>query len=477
MLSNLIGLRIRPRIRPLFSPLVGHLSETFKLGVSMLRKISWAQTRDLFRFAQRRLRDEKLQQVAGSLTFTTVLAVVPVLTIAFAIFTSFPLFNTFRQALEAYFVESVMPRAIANNIMNYLNLFANKASRLSAVGAVLLAMTSIAMMGMIERAFNQIWRVKRARRLARRILVYWAIMTLGPLLIGASLTITSQLFMATSSLVGKVPFIGALFYTAISILLTTGAFTLLYVSVPNRDVDWRDAAWGGLVAALAFEVAKRLFAVFIAQRQTYAMIYGALAALPLFLLWVYLSWMITLVGALLVAALPVVKFERWWYEPVPGGAFVDAMAILKVLHDASRWGDSALVNTAQIRARTRFGYDEMSSLLERMLALGWVGQVKVPPLTRVQWGKRVSEGLDNWVLLANLEKITLADVYRLFVFGGAAVNAGITGPSDSESALDAELVLDTAALARQVESAVEQGLGQTLAAHFKHAGRRLIGPA
>jgi membrane protein len=456
-------------------PLIRYLAQPFKFGLSLLRGLSRPQMRDLLLFARRRLREEKLQQVAGSLTFTTVLAVVPVLTIAFAIFTSFPLFNTFRQSLEAYFVESVMPKAIANNIMNYLTLFASKASRLSAVGAVLLIVTSVAMMGMIERVFNQIWRVKRPRRLARRILVYWAIMTLGPLLIGASLTITSQLFMATSSLVGKVHFIGALFYGVISILLTTGAFTLLYVAVPNRNVDWRDAAWGGLMAALAFEVAKRLFAIFIAQRQTYALIYGALAALPLFLLWVYLSWMITLVGALLVAALPVVKYERWWYEPVPGGAFVDAMAILKVLHDASRWGDSALVSTAEIRMRTRFGYDEMTTLLEKMLTLSWVGQVKVAPVKRVQWGKRVSEGSDHWVLLANLDKLTLADVYRLFVFGGAAVDAGIAGPSDGVveglGVANAELVLDTAALARQVEAAVEQGLGQTLAARFRQAAR------
>ena len=110
------------------------------------------------------------------------------------------------------------------------------------------------------------------------------------------------------------PFLGALFYTLVSVLLTTGAFTLLYVVVPNRMVDWRDAACGGLLAAVAFEIAKRAVrALHHASSRPTAMIYGAVAAVPIFLIWMYLFWMITLVGALLTAALPVVKYERWWH--------------------------------------------------------------------------------------------------------------------------------------------------------------------
>jgi membrane protein len=130
----------------------------------------------------------------------------------------------------------------------------------------------------------------------------------------------------------------------VSVALTTGAYTLLYMAVPNRFVDWRDAVWGGWWRRWRSKLAKRLFAMFIRQFPTYAIIYGALAALPLFLLWMYLSWMITLVGALLAAALPVVKYERWWHVPVPGGAFVDAMAILKVLHGGAQLDRTALVS-------------------------------------------------------------------------------------------------------------------------------------
>jgi membrane protein len=441
-----------------------YVYRTCKSGWQTARSLSWPEVRDLFLFAHRRLREESLPQVAGSLTFTTVFALVPLLTIALAIFTTFPLFTTFRSSLEAYFVQSVMPKSISSNILNYLTMFASKATRLSAVGAVTLIVTSVAMMNLIERVFNRIWRVRGQRAWTKRILVYWALITLGPLLIGVSLTLSSQVFMATSDLVGHVPVVGALIYTVISLALTTATFTLLYVAVPNRDVDWRDAAWGGLVAGLAFELAKRGFAIFITQFPTYSKIYGALAAVPLFLLWVYLSWLITLFGALLVAALPVVKYERWWHEAQPGGEFVDAMAILKVLHVACKCGDTALVSAGQIRARTRLGFDEMDNLLERMMQEGWVGRVPVAAPPRVQWGKRVSEGSDHWVILANMEKLMLADVYRLFVFSGMPVNAGVVADSDDDR--DLQAARDAASLAREVETAVETGLGKTLSDHF-----------
>ncbi|MDC8756632.1 YihY family inner membrane protein [Janthinobacterium fluminis] len=451
------------------APTLNYLTRACHGGLAVVRGLSWSEVRDLGRFARRRLREESLPQVAGSLTFATVFALVPLLTLALAIFTTFPLFNTFRAALEQYFVQSVMPKGISNNILGYLTTFAAKATRLSAVGAVTLVFTSIAMMGLIERVFNRIWRVKRERRWTKRLLVYWAIVTLGPLLVGISLTLTSQVFMATSDLVGSVPFLAKVFYTLVSVSLTMGAFTLLYMAVPNRDVDWHDAAWGGLLAALAFEVAKRGFGVFIQQFPTYSRIYGALAALPLFLVWIYLSWMITLIGALLVAALPVVKYERWWHEAAPGGEFVDAMAILKVLYTACHSGDSALVSAGAIRGSTRLGFDEMGDLLDKMQAQGWVGRVNVEAAVRVQWGKHISDGADHWVLLANLQRLSVADVYRLFVFGGMAVNAGYPALGSDER--DAEAARDAALLARQTEAAVEEGLSQSLAAYFSAARR------
>jgi len=413
--------------------------------LEVVRGLSLSQLRELLRFALRRLNEERLPQVAGSLTFTTVLALVPVLTIAMAIFTTFPLFNTFRTSLEAYFIQNLMPKTIANTILGYLNQFALQAKRLSAVGAVALIATAVAMLAMMDKSFNRIWRVRRARPLSQRILVYWAAVTLGPLLIGISITVTSYLFTATTDVVGRVPMIGGLFYTMLSLALTSGAFTLLYMAVPNRLVDWRDAACGGALAAIAFEITKRIFAIFVAKFPTYTIVYGALAAVPIFLVWIYLGWLITLAGAVVAAALPVVKYERWWHVASPGSAFVDAIALLNLLYEARSRGDSAIVDTRTIRRKTRIGFDEAEILLEKMLEAGWVGRIKMELAGRVQFGKRASEGLNRWVLLANPDKLTLADVYRMFVFD----------------------VADGAALARQVEHAVEMGLSQPLSTHFE----------
>jgi membrane protein len=430
-------------------------------GVDKVRGLTWLETGDLLRFAGRRLNEEKLPQVAGSLTFTTTLALVPLVTIVLAIFTTFPVFSSFRTAVENYFVQSLMPRTISNTVISNLTQFASKAKSLSAVGAVALLLTSSAMMGMIERIFNQIWRVRQQRPVLQRAMVYWALLTFGPILFGLSLTVTSQLFLATTSLADVAPFFSALFYTIISVALTTGAYTLLYTAVPNRYVDWRDAMWGALVAALAFEIAKRGFGVFIRQFPTYTLIYGALAALPLFLIWIYVSWLITLVGAVLAAALPVIKYERWWHQPVPGSAFVDAMALLQVLQTSARDTGSALVNSATMRARTRIGFEEMTTLLDKMVAAGWVGRVQadVPAKETLsaRWGRHAGEGLDDWVLLIDPDKLKLADVYRMFVFGGVTASP----QEDDDQAVGAAM------LARKVEDAVEKGLDQTLAQHVQ----------
>ncbi len=266
-----------------------------------------SRLRDLWRFMQRRLSEEQVPQVAGSLTFTTVLAVVPVMTIAFAIFTTFPLFNTFRDALEAYFVQSLMPRGVTNTILDNLSLFAAKANRLSAVGAVTLVLTAIMMFAIVDRSLNRIWRVKTPRSFTQSLIVYWAIMTLGPLLIGASLSFTTLVSPVASTLAQQLPWMGTVAAISVSLMLMTMFFGLLYLIVPNRLVDWRDALIGGLVAAIAFEMTNRGFAFFITKFPSYRVIYGALAAVPIFLVWVYLFWLITLLGAVLAVALPVVK--------------------------------------------------------------------------------------------------------------------------------------------------------------------------
>ncbi|MET3120728.1 membrane protein [Oxalobacteraceae bacterium GrIS 2.11] len=395
----------------------------------------------LISFALRRIRQGQLVQVSGSLTFTTVLALVPILTIALAIFTVFPLFTTFRASLEAYFIQSLMPKAISTNILSYLNQFATKATRLSAYGAVALMVTSLAMLATIDKVFNEIWRVKQKRPLLKRMMVYWALITLAPLLMGVSLTVTSYLFAATSDVVGTIPGSKAL-YSIASVVLTTCAYTLLYIAVPNRKVDWRDAAWGGLVAGILFEIAKRIFAAFVIHMPTYTIVYGAVALIPIFLIWIYTSWLITLFGAVIAASLPVVKYERWWHVPRPGSRFVDAIALLEVLLYARNRSNQAGLTSWEIREKTRLGFDEIESLLNQMTRAGWVGRVDADEFPRKKATPLL--GSECWVLLANPGVLLISDVYRLFVF---------------ESQPDARLT-------KKVEEAIEQGLQETLEHYF-----------
>lgn len=413
------------------------------------------QFRQLLRFATQRLNEERLPQVAGSLTFTTVLALVPVLTIALAIFATFPLFSDFRSSLEIYVLQSLIPGPIADTILNNLSSFSDKATRLSAVGAIFLLLTAVAMLATIERTFNQIWRVKEGRSPSQRLLVYWSLITLWPLLVGGSISMTSSFLGDPLDTFKRFAFFGTVLYTLSSLLLTTLAFALLYVTVPNRTVALRDAIWGGLVAAIGFECVKLLFVEFVTQFPTYTMVYGALAALPIFLLWIYACWVIALFGAVLTAVLPVVKHERWWHVSAPGSDFLDSMMLLGILHEALKGGDSSAVDLLEIRNRARIGFDESERLLQRMQESGWVARVRPDSGKRRALGLRTAGTDDRWVLLANTEQLKLSDVYRLFVFHGQ----------------------DKGVLAQHVDHAVEHGLDQSLAAYFeqvavqKHPGQ------
>jgi len=404
-----------------------------------------SQVRDLAGFVGIRLREEHLFEVAGSLTYTTVLALVPVLTIAFAIFTTFPLFTTFRDSLETYFVQSVMPKGIANTILDYLTQFSAKASRLSAVGAVFLMVTAILMFSMVDRTLNRIWRVRESRPLLQSLVVYWAVMTIGPLLLGASLTAASEASEFLPMLGGTLRQPSLLYSSVtllLSLLLSTLAFALLYLTVPNRFVDWREALIGGLVAGIAFEIARRLFSFSISMGGGYRAIYGALAAFPVFLIWIYLFWLITLLGAVVAAALPSIRYERWWHRPGPGDDFVDAAALLRVLFAAR--ADHAAVDVWLMRERTQLGFDEIEHLLQRMLEAGWVGRVRPQRSGIISPRRRAQAKQDKWVLLANPDKLTLAEVFRLFAFSPA---------TDS-------------ALSQQVAELLHRDLSNSLSDHF-----------
>lgn len=249
-----------------------------------------------------RLREDRGFETAGSLAFTSLLALVPLVAVALALSMSYPAFERAVGSLAQYASENLLPTGGAM-VTKQIGLFADNAGALTTVGLVFLVVTALMLMLTVDESLNRIFRVQRGRPLVRRLVVYLAVLTFGPALIGASIYLTSFMVAGSFGLLD----LGAQGEAALALLpfvFTCAAFMLLYMLVPYRRVELRHAVTGGIVAGVLFELAKRAFALYIAKLPTYTLIYGAFAAFPLFLLWLYVSWVVVLFGATLTAALP-----------------------------------------------------------------------------------------------------------------------------------------------------------------------------
>jgi membrane protein len=348
----------------------------------------------------RRLDQDRCLQIASSLTFTTLLALVPLVTITLAFMAASPIFSGLGEHIHAFLLANMLPEKAGEVVTGYIEQFAGEAGRLTALGTAVLAVTAFLMMFTIERAFNSIWRVSRPRPLAQRILVYCAALTLGPVLIGASLSITSYLVGVSLGFAWQTPYASAAILRFAPFVLTCAAFTLLYYAVPNRAVKLRHALVGGLVAALAFEIMKRGFALYVAKIPTFALVYGAFAVIPVFLLWIYLSWVVIVIGALIAALAPDFAVLQEVARRTSGSDFAEALALLLVLARAQQGRE--LLGMGQIAERASLTGDRTESHLERMVARGWV----------------TKSASNRYGLVCDTERLLVAEVYREFVLDG-----------------------------------------------------------
>ena len=257
----------------------------------------------LIRLTFQRAREERLAQIAGSLTFTTVLSAVPLLAVSLALFTRFPIFKLFEKAIEDYLLKSLLPGDIARTVLKNLSQFAENANGLTLLGSLFILMTAIAMLLTVENALNQIWKVKRGRPILKRVGMYLLMLAIGPPLLGASLWATSYVLSASMGLIGTVPPWVSFLLTLGPVGLSAAGLTAMFYFVPNTRVRRRDAIVGGLLASVAFELGKRVFAAYVLKVPTYKAVYGAFATFPVFLLWLYFSWLVTLTAALVTANL------------------------------------------------------------------------------------------------------------------------------------------------------------------------------
>ena len=336
-----------------------------------LSHFPWKTTAQTLR---ERFREDHLGLTASSLTFTTILALVPFFTVALAVFTAFPIFGKLQDALQGWLVSSLVPDSISRQVLGYLTQFASKASSLGAAGFSILLATALALILTIDRTLNDIWRVQRLRPLGQRVLIYWAAITLGPLLMGASLALTSYVMSASGGLVKRLPDGVQLLFDSIQFVVLAGGMAALYHYVPNTPVKWRHAWTGGLFVAVCIELAKKVLAVYLGKVPTYSVVYGAFATLPILLVWIYVAWVIVLLGAVVTAYLPSLLAGVARRGTVAGWTFQLAVEVLQQLHRVRHQPLKGL-RPSQLAQLLRVDGLQLAPVLEALTALDWVGQV------------------------------------------------------------------------------------------------------
>ena len=360
----------------------------------MIRNLN-RSVRQLFYFCWAivlRFREERATQTAGSLAYTSLLSLVPLLTVALAISSAFPVFENAVDALQTFLVENVLPEAPGvDSIIDQIDSFTRNAGRLTAIGIIGFMVTAVMLMLTIDNALNRIFRVQRRRSILQNIFIYWAILTLAPVLIGVSLSMTTFALAASVGSVTVVPF----FFTCV-------ALSVLYGVVPARRVELRHAVTGGIVAGIGFELAKRAFAFYLLQVPTYTLIYGAFATIPIFLVWLYVSWVVVLAGAVFTAMLPA-YYAKPEMRMAPGERLAEALGALAILARAHGKGRVNTLNNLARELRTQ-PY-RLEEVLVRAAKRGWVARTE----------------RDGWVLALDAASIRLADLYQEFVFNAEAV--------------------------------------------------------
>jgi membrane protein len=339
--------------------------------VETLSRWPWLDTA---RTLRERFREDRLGLTASSLTFTTLIALVPLVTVMLAVFSAFPMFASFQTALEKYFLQALVPDGIARPVLSALTQFAAKAARLGGVGLGLLVITALALMLTIDRALNAIWRVRRPRPIAQRVLVYWGGLTLGPLLLGISLSLTSWVLTASQGFVGTLPGGVAMLLNVVEFALLALGVAALYHYVPHTHVRWRHALAGGVFVAIGIEVAKRLLAWYVGTMPTISAVYGAFAAVPILLLWIYVGWLIVLWGAVIAAYAPSLSMRIARMPTAPGHRFALSLAVISALSRAKS-GDARGLALHDLAAALATDPLQVEPVVDALAAMDWVARL------------------------------------------------------------------------------------------------------
>jgi membrane protein len=391
MRSNLISPPLTPVDRVLWRQRVQEFLDN-------LSHFPWKNTVQTLR---ERFREDRLGLTASSLTFTTTIALVPLFTVLLAVFTAFPMFAKFLGVLQKWLIESLIPDSIARQVLGYLTQFAGKASRLGGVGLAVLFFTALALILTIDRTLNSIWRVRQPRPLGQRVLVYWAVMTLGPLLLAVSLSVTSYALSASKGLVGVIPGGVQLLLDTLQFVLFAWGMAALYHFVPNTRVRWGHAWAGGLFVSAGFEMAKSVLVLYLAKVPTYSVLYGAFATVPILLVWIYVGWVIVLLGAVITAYLPSLLAGVQRRARAHGWQFLLALEMLQQLERVRQLPERGL-SLERLSVLLQVDQLQLEPVMETLLELDWLGQLQ----------EERPESLPRLVLLADPDATQLAPLFE-----------------------------------------------------------------
>lgn len=349
---------------------------------------------DFARFVWQRCNEIRVWQVAGSLTFTTLLALVPVLTIVLVLVSAFPIFGDVTREFMDLVNSMIVPSGAAA-VWDYLNEFKQQASQLTTVGVLMMLVTSLMLIQTIDQTFNRIWCVKKPRSAWLQFPVYWALLTFLPVLLGVVVSVISQSTGFSGSLKSLAWFI-------FDILV----LYVLYRVVPNRFVPIQHALIGAVFTTILLKCAKYGFNYYVHHFNSYKLIYGAFSAIPVFLLWLHLLWAIILLGAVLTASLSYWQGAVYLRPKGQKALFNDIVQILLMLNQAQR--DGVALRVQDFRQSINMGYDELGDLLDKLEDMGYIGSHK-----------------NSWLLKKSLENITLNELVSQFVYQPSQIDSPV----------------------------------------------------
>lgn len=365
-----------------------------------------------------RFRAVRVMQTAGALTYTTLLSLVPMLTVVLAVMRQFEPFMKLGEGLRGFLLANLLPERAGKVVATYVLQFSEKASSLTVVGAIFLLVTAVMLLATIDRTINSIWAVRQPRAWYVRFPVYWLALTLGPVLFAVGVAATGEVVSASMGLVKSAGWLRSVLDRLATALLLSALFAYMFHVIPNRRLVLWQGIVGGLVAGFGVMLVQRLFGYYISRLPNFTLVYGTFSVLPIFLIWVYLSWFIILLGATLAAVLPDFRARHVRLPDTPGGNLLAALYLLRALSQAQVAGKTAdLAALAQAARRS-------PQAVELLLGL----------MQREAWVARTAD--DGWVLAVAASQITLGALHDRLVLGvQAAVQENRVGLNVEDDAL------------------------------------------